>query len=233
MFRQLTAALPCPTTEADSSSELPKCWCIQETDWLVNSSNDSSYTCCTCTLVVYSPSLVLTRIKNLTAPPSPLPQGQRPYFPPMQYPRPNQWGGAPGVGGTTRPYGQSGYGRGGRGGGRMGGVSRGVSQQPSGAPARNPPTQPRPTPPTMPGASAPRVKYTSGARNHPAPQGTECVLHQVMLMGFRTTSISVRARRFDRESLRQLLMELMEHFRRSNVLLALRLLLHVNLPTSL
>ena len=96
-------------------------------DWLVNSSNDSSYTCCTCTLVVYSPSLVLTRIKNPTAPPSPLPQGQRPYFPPMQYPRPNQWGGAPGVGGTTRPYGQSGYGRGGRGGGRMGGVSRGVS----------------------------------------------------------------------------------------------------------
>ena len=100
-----------------------------------------------------------------------LPQGQRPYFPPLQYPRPNQWGGAPGVGGTTRPYGQSGYGRGGRGGGRMGGMSRGVSQQPSGAPARNPPTQPRPTPPTLPGVPSTRVKYTSGARNHPAPQG--------------------------------------------------------------
>lgn len=100
-----------------------------------------------------------------------MPQGQRPYFPPLQYPRPNQWGGAPGVGGTTRPYGQSGYGRGGRGGGRMGGMSRGVSQQPSGAPARNPPTQPRPTPPTLPGVPPTRVKYTSGARNHPAPQG--------------------------------------------------------------
>ena len=181
----------------------------------MNSSDDSSYTCCTCTLVVYSPSLVLTRIKNLTAPPSPLPQGQRPYFPPMQYPRPNQWGGAPGVGGTTRPYGQSGYGRGGRGGGRMGGVSRGVSQQPSGAPARNPPTQPRPTPPTMPGASVPRVKYTSGARNHPAPQGEDVCAPQrevvyactkVILMGIHAAAISVRARRFDRESLCRLLL---------------------------
>ena len=53
----------------------------------------------------------------------------------------------------------------------MGGMSRGVSQQPSGAPARNPPTQPRPTPPTLPGVPSTRVKYTSGARNHPAPQG--------------------------------------------------------------
>ena len=126
---------------------------------------------CACTLAMYSPSLITTRIET----PPPFPQGQRPYFPPMQYPRPNQWNRAPGVGGTTRPYRQSGYGRGGRGGGRMGGVSRGVSQQPSGAPARNPPSQPRPTPPTMPGASAPRVKYTSGARNHPGPQGIEYV----------------------------------------------------------
>ena len=99
------------------------------------------------------------------------PQGQRPYFPPMQYPRPNQWPQAPGLSGTTRPYGQSSYGRGGRGGGRMGGISR-VAQQPSGTPARNVPTQPRPTPPAMPGAPPARnVKYTAVARNHPAPQG--------------------------------------------------------------
>ena len=56
---------------------------------------------------------------------------------------------------------------------------------------------------------------------------------KVMLMGFRAAAISVRARRFDRESLLRLLMELMEHFRSSTILLALRLLLHVNLPTSL
>ena len=89
----------------------------------------------------------------------------------MQYPRPNQWGQAPGVGRTTWPYGQSGYGRGGLGGGRMGDMTHGVTRQLSGAPARNVPSQPRPPPPTMPGA--PRgiqVKYTAVARNHPALQ---------------------------------------------------------------
>ena len=64
--------------------------------------------------------------------PLPIPLGPATLLPSNAVPMSQSVGSGPGVGGTTRPYGQSGYGRGGRG------------------------TQ---------------VKYTSVARNHPAPQG--------------------------------------------------------------
>ena len=54
----------------------------------MNSSNDSSYTCCTCTLVVYSPSLVLTRIKTPLPLLLPSPRARDPTSPQCSTPAP-------------------------------------------------------------------------------------------------------------------------------------------------